>query len=52
MNPFSSLVMAVSVVALLTFVVGVRMYLLRVREMKARRRRGSAIWEPARISSV
>ncbi|MBY6205685.1 MAPEG family protein [Halomonas denitrificans] len=37
MNPFSSLVMAVSVVALLTFVVGVRMYLLRVREMKAHR---------------
>ena len=37
MNPFSSLVMAASVVALLTFAVGIRMYLLRVREMKANR---------------
>lgn len=37
MNPFSSLVLAASVVALLTFAVGLRLYLVRVREMKSNR---------------
>ena len=37
MNPSQSLVLSAAAVAFLTFAVSVRMYLMRVREMKARR---------------